>query len=863
MSVDSKVCMLCLQSVDENSPCYALTDNGILMKKLEDIIPDIQKNLELIEEPVICNACNKRVNDLETFKQMVLNNECQMVKTELPDKNEYLKNLSEDTDICRLCLTSPTFDEYRDKNLEGNINALLLQCNINLKVDVPKLQKICNDCYKSVISMEQIISSSAKNANLIKELALKQAKLTSNQLQSIANLGHIEIEIAVDKTPEQNSLDTNPDALNFNEIEMTSTTCIKTNVPEDAERSTIETNLKIKSLPIENENHPQVLNTSKPLNTYKKRDRSYNDHLSYTKDVPSTSKAEFVPNNATDPPVLLQEKGEVELHASIDASPVLNISDITLNLDEKGIVEETVSECNATQELIDVLEGRLNDQQDNCQPLDMLEDGLSDGSDVAINNLQEETTEVKIINAVKKAYVKRSKAANEAVALQTATGSKQPNILRKSRPRSAKIINYNDSTKLGDEETPIDIESDDAVSTDEEKTARQKQNKKKRGKITEVAEKAEPPRKRARKMAEIKSTNETDDPSTSNEIFERETSPVGRSNSDSEDSDDGKAVKNADNKHVQITIIKGKRKSNKAQLDKTWQALTGKDKPSASAGKSVQGAETFPVKRRGRPPLSADKKASKPNRNEREWVHCDVCPYKTYSTNSFIQHQLIHNVMSTVEVLNCNTTHETPNLIYKCIFCDDMYKRKTSCMYHTLRHDDQDVASQFYCLVINELASEEYFECYQCDYQNPEEAAMPDHVIDHSVVKAVKNPIVAKFKCKQCQYRTKSEDMLARHLHLHDEKKKKLDKYVKVISTKIKDEPVDDDDEEELPLFKCTKCHYATRQKRSLANHIGLKHNRTVRPIVAGEAAMAKATAEGLPMNPNTAMKRVPSTKCA
>lgn len=50
-------------------------------------------------------------------------------------------------------------------------------------------------------------------------------------------------------------------------------------------------------------------------------------------------------------------------------------------------------------------------------------------------------------------------------------------------------------------------------------------------------------------------------------------------------------------------------------------------------------------------------------------------------------------------------------------------------MYHTLRHDDQDVASQFYCLVISELASEEYFECYQCDYQNPEEAAMPDHVI--------------------------------------------------------------------------------------------------------------------------------------
>lgn len=98
-------------------------------------------------------------------------------------------------------------------------------------------------------------------------------------------------------------------------------------------------------------------------------------------------------------------------------------------------------------------------------------------------------------------------------------------------------------------------------------------------------------------------------------------------------------------------------------------------------------------------------------------------------------------------------------------------------------------------------------------------------ISDHTV-EVVKNPIVAKFKCKQCQYRTKSEEMLARHNHLHDEKKKKFDKYIKVLPNKIKDEPVDEDDEEELPLFKCSKCNYATRQKRSLANHIGLKHNR-------------------------------------
>lgn len=50
-------------------------------------------------------------------------------------------------------------------------------------------------------------------------------------------------------------------------------------------------------------------------------------------------------------------------------------------------------------------------------------------------------------------------------------------------------------------------------------------------------------------------------------------------------------------------------------------------------------------------------------------------------------------------------------------------------MYHTLRHDDQDVASQFYCMVNNEVTEEEYFECFQCEYQSVEETPMPDHVI--------------------------------------------------------------------------------------------------------------------------------------
>lgn len=33
-------------------------------------------------------------------------------------------------------------------------------------------------------------------------------------------------------------------------------------------------------------------------------------------------------------------------------------------------------------------------------------------------------------------------------------------------------------------------------------------------------------------------------------------------------------------------------------------------------------------------------------------------------------------------------------------------------------------------------------------------------------------------------------------------------------------------DDPEGPLLQCNQCHYMTRQKRSLVNHIGIKHHR-------------------------------------
>ncbi|XP_066255550.1 zinc finger protein 37-like [Euwallacea similis] len=387
-----------------------------------------------------------------------------------------------------------------------------------------------------------------------------------------------------------------------------------------------------------------------------------------------------------------------------------------------------------------------------------------------------------------------------------------------------------EANKLAEGKRPRRSAREAVISTEKEKTSSGK-------------EKEEPPKKRLKKTQ----TN------------------MGSAKKQSEDKESN-ALHNNDlrleNRPVQVTIIKGKKRTNKAKLDKAWLELTGQTDSNASGSgkkpeKKQDAVEITVVKKKLGRPRSSDKPAVVKKKKKVLWLHCSLCQFKTYAQNSFIQHQLIHNIMSELPTLYCeycrfNTTsqelmnqhkgtHETPNLSYKCVFCDDFFKKKSSCMYHTLRHDDQDVASQFYCLVYSAAADEEYFECYQCDYQNAEESPMPDHVIEHTI-EIPKNPLLAKFNCDECSYKTKSEEALERHKKLH------LNRVSKPGKGKSKAVKQEAQNPEDMPLLKCDKCHYMTHYRRSLVNHIGLKHNRAVPPLVAAVDASAKAIEEGKTM---------------
>lgn len=300
--------------------------------------------------------------------------------------------------------------------------------------------------------------------------------------------------------------------------------------------------------------------------------------------------------------------------------------------------------------------------------------------------------------------------------------------------------------------------------------------------------------------------------------------------SDFDKIDTQKEVKN-EAKPFDVTIIRRKKKTvvNRAELDKTWQKLTGKVTDTEEQQESSPEAKPAVKVPKKRGPKRKPSSELKKNKLKKKVVYhqCPCCSFKTTSKLSLIQHKYIHNVLGNFSEYQCSqcqfrtsveelftqhmmTTHISSQLIFGCIFCDAFTsKRKHPMMNHVLlQHDDKDVANMFYCCVMNKDTSDEYFECFQCHFQSVEEAVMPDHVIDHNQDVPIKNPEVPMFRCQRCSYSTKSEEMLQRHMDIkHDTE-----------SIMIKQE------EPEVELLLCDMCPYRTIHKRSLANHKNKKH---------------------------------------
>lgn len=245
--------------------------------------------------------------------------------------------------------------------------------------------------------------------------------------------------------------------------------------------------------------------------------KMYKKKKSTTSETPSTSQSSGgIILNGKD--ILTKIKDQMQqMHNSIDASPSENQADVTLNMNELGFSFDTpATEYNLTQELIDVLEGRLREDisfdEATKELIDVLEGRFND-----------------------------SPVQDDAVPTS-------PKVTEKRQLRSKTITQaeHSDSSKESDSEaSEVRRQPKRTVQTKVEEVTVEPPPKRKRGRPRK--EKAEPPVKKAKTATEVES-----------------------------DCDDSlkEIEKKLTNRPLQVTVIKSKKRTNKAQLDKTWQELT-------------------------------------------------------------------------------------------------------------------------------------------------------------------------------------------------------------------------------------------------------------------------------------------------
>ncbi|KAF7271730.1 hypothetical protein GWI33_015439 [Rhynchophorus ferrugineus] len=816
------ICRLCLSFIEKDA--YApLQKNNSVLQSLNLISFSTIKNLQLTKNPVICKCCTTKLTELATFKESIIANEFKIQCNKKNDPKSFLCSISEDINkICRLCLKVPL--NLKDLLISWKDSKVLLHnCNIHLNSDIAIPSKICLNCDRSLKKLGEFIVECTYNEKKIHNCASERGTLDSTQLIELFKIDDRQKAPSC-KMPGKNSI-----------IEY-----LPEKKRENSENQAVNQELSSNNIGNMDENNKLYCDTVKSQKSYR----------TYRRANCSTLK-----NNIIDSLKLenvLEEINE-KLSAStedidIEEPDVLNVT--------LGSSDDYDASNNGLQDLSDILDP--NETVDNEEPSISIEECNDHCIIVNIQLQAENSNTSECINVPdSNSTTKNSTTVNvkpqiEEVNLSSSTLELEPRKLRNKRKRSD---NNTQDVPIKRKNLKLDLDK----KTEENNAVENNIKNNVKADVSTVTADGEivkidsikastsvtpkkvgrPPKRRGRPPKQDKSINKPEEKpqevSSDNTAPKEDQSSSSHKHSEPENatssclkgSANESIKKEVNAKPFEVTIIRrNKRTTNKAELDKTWQKLTGK-----SVDEHPKEAPVKVLKKRGR----------KPNPNKvvppkAEYFVCPCCPFKTISQNSFVQHQYIHSVIDNVASFKCNqchfktsneellkqheATHSAASLMYKCIFCDySNHKKKISIMNHILnRHEDKDVATLFYCTVLNQDTMDEYFECFQCNFQHPEEAVMPDHVIDHSRAVKTKNPLVAKYECNLCMYRTKTEELLERHKELRHSKKNKINSKEEMI--KIKEEAPEDG------LYKCDLCPYKTLHKRSLSNHKSRKHFR-------------------------------------
>ncbi|XP_060522807.1 uncharacterized protein LOC132699871 isoform X1 [Cylas formicarius] len=180
------VCRLCLKDVEANTSCLPITNNSLVLQNLNLISFATIRNLQLTEEPVLCELCEEKLKKLAYFKENVITNEFKIQCHQKRDINFFLQTLSSDIDqICRLCLKTSAYNF--DKTWKDN-KKLFVKCNIHLNLNISKPSKMCEECYKMLQETYYFVCDSIeKEKFIVSTYSLKKETLIGKDLLNIFN----------------------------------------------------------------------------------------------------------------------------------------------------------------------------------------------------------------------------------------------------------------------------------------------------------------------------------------------------------------------------------------------------------------------------------------------------------------------------------------------------------------------------------------------------------------------------------------------------------------------------------------------------------------------------------------------------
>ncbi|KAL5004788.1 hypothetical protein ScPMuIL_018244 [Solemya velum] len=220
--------------------------------------------------------------------------------------------------------------------------------------------------------------------------------------------------------------------------------------------------------------------------------------------------------------------------------------------------------------------------------------------------------------------------------------------------------------------------------------------------------------------------------------------------------------------------------------------------------------------------------------------NCPHCPFTCLMKSRFKRHLLNHKKsflctlcgekFTEAASLNRHMANHTGDFLFKCEQCDYSSNIKTALEEHNRKHTGAYMKCDFEgcnfqtiyrrALLLHKKKHEsvKQFVCDICSYSTTDSGSFKRHALSHTNLKL--------FKCGKCDFRGKSRNDIVRHWKGKHEKEKDFGcKECSYMTNLASDLRLHLMHHAGINPFQCTKCHYSSKTRTKVSNHIKKKHS--------------------------------------